>query len=126
MSNVDLAHVGAVDQDCALAWVIEPCDQRDQTCLARARGADQGDGLAGFDLARSDVAKRRRGAVVAQGHARNSTSPPPAGSAGAPGGLWIAGSRSRISNIRLPEATARCAIPIETPSIRIGPASIPR
>ena len=42
------------------------------------------------------------------------------------GGLWIDGSRSMISNIRLPEATARWAIPIATPSIRSGPASITR
>jgi len=49
----------------------------------------------------------------------------PAGG-GACGGLWIAGSRSMISNIRFPAAIARCAIPIATPSVRIGPARITR
>ena len=48
--DVDLAHVGAVDQHRALARVVEAGDQRHQAGLARARGADQGHRAPGLDL----------------------------------------------------------------------------
>ena len=49
-ADVDLAHVGAVDEHRALARVVEAGDQRHQAGLARARGADQGDRAARLDL----------------------------------------------------------------------------
>ena len=63
--------------------------------------------------ARSPVAERHVPAPRAR----------PAGSGGAPGRRQR-GSRSRISNTRAPEATARCAIPSAMPSIRTGEISL--
>ena len=131
-ADVDLAHVGAVDQDRALARVVEAGDQRDQAGLARARGPDQGHRAPGLDL----EVDRRSGRPAGRSRARPRSARRDAAqldaaaarraAAARPGGLSIRGSRSRISNRRLPEAIARCAIPIAIPSIRIGPASITR
>ncbi len=49
--------------------------------------------------------------------------PHPAGSGVGSVGAVICGARSRISNSRAPEATARWAIPSEVPSVRMGPRS---
>jgi len=57
---------------------------------------------------------------------RSSTLPFPGGRGGAPGFEVTRASRSRISNTRAPDAVARCAIPSEMPSVRIGDSSISR
>src|SRR5260370_1198336 len=66
--EVDRAHVGAVDRDRALARVVEAGDQRYETGLARARGADQGHGAPCLDR-QVDPGESGGGAVVAQAHA---------------------------------------------------------
>ena len=48
----DAADVGAIEQDVAGADVVEARDQRAERRLADARGADQGDILAGLYLER--------------------------------------------------------------------------
>ena len=110
--HVDRAQVGAVDEDRALGRVIEPRDQRDEAGLPGAGRPDERDRPPGLDL-ELDPAQRRLGAVVASARpSRNSTcARARRAAAGRPAGWSIRGSRSRISNIRLPEATARWAIP---------------
>src|SRR5207247_4707995 len=48
--QLDVAHVVAIDQHLATAHVVEARDQVGDGGLARAGGADEGDGLPGFDL----------------------------------------------------------------------------
>ena len=124
--EVDVAQVGAVDRDRSRGRVVEAGEQADQAGLARAGRADQRDDAAGLDL-EVDVAerrprcRRRRGRRRRGGRARGRRA-----AAGRRAWLAIAGSRSRISNSRLPEAIARWDMPSAVPSIRIGPISMIR
>ena len=104
--------------------VVEARDQHHERGLARPGGADERDRPAGLDV-EVDVAQHRLAAVVGEGHAAQ-LHPPAARPAAAarPAGAVSCGSRSRISNTRAPEATARCAMPSAMPSIRIGAVSI--
>ena len=122
-----VAQVGAVDQDRAFGRVIEARDQRDQAGLARAGRPDERHGPPSLDV----ELDRRSSARLAR---RRSVSPT-SGTRPAPGRRAAAGrlagsssaARGRGSRTcRLPEATARWAIPSDTPSVRIGPISITR
>ena len=146
-AQLDLAHVGAVEQDLPGARVVQSRDQRDEARLARAGRADQRDGAPGghvqVDVARAPRALRApRGAVARRVRPRadrsrrrrtrrlrrsaGSRRAAPRGrcraaAAGRPGGATIRGSRSRTWKMRAPEAVARWARPSVTPSERIGP-----
>ena len=123
-SEVDVAHVGAVDDErCrrsgrtgagsatpASTCPIRSCRRARRCGRPRRRGR----------LPRAPARRRPRRRTSTP---RSSTRPPPSGSGGAPGGAVSSGSRSRISNTRAPEATARCAIPSAMPSIRTGEVS---
>ena len=125
--EVDVAHVGAVDQHRALARRRRAARAaaRASSCPSRSRRPAR----------RSSPPRRRgrrrasagRGAVsYSKVTSRSSTRPRPSGSGGAPGGATSPGSRSRIWNSRAPDAVARWAMPSTMPSDRIGPISISR
>ena len=101
-------------------------DRRDQRRLARAGRPDDRDRLARRDVERH---VRERGPLVAVGerHVVEADAPAAgrAAAAGAPA-RSMRGARSSSSNTRLPDATARCAMPSAMPSIRIGNISISR
>ena len=120
------AHVGAVDLDRAAARVVQPREERHEAGLARSRGPDERHGRPALD-GQIDVLERGRAAVVRERDAaQRRLAPARRGAAARSGGLSILGSRSRISNRRFPEATARCAMPSDIPSMRIGTVSMIR
>ncbi len=151
--QVDVAHVGAVEQHAAAARVVQPRDQRDEAGLARAGGADERDVGAGrhveVDVAEHGARGARRDAdavavdverqlaragvdgaevvalVVAQRDvAKLDVAVARQAAAGASGGATMRGSRSSTWKMRAPEAVARWASPSVTPSERIGPISM--
>ena len=95
--DVDVAHVGAVDEHRAGADVVQARDELDERRLARAGGADEGDRAARRHVEVDVVQGGPRRALVAQRHVAQLDV------AGAgwqrrrvPGAETIPGSRSRI------------------------------
>ena len=102
--QVDVAHVGAVDQHAPAVVSYRRGISVDQRRLARAGGADERHGRPGGHVERDVVQRRaRRGARRSCSDTpRSSTRPLPGGSARAPGVATIRGSRSRIWKTRAP------------------------
>ena len=122
-----VAQVGAVDQHRAPARVVEPRQQRRPGSSCPTPVGPTSATVRPGSTSSSMSSQRGRAAVVGERDvAQLDRARGPSGSGGASGGLSIRGSRSRISNSRLPEATARCAIPSDMPSMRIGPVSMIR
>ena len=150
--QIDVAHVGAVEQHASVAGVVQARDQRDEARLARAGRADERDGRAGGDV-EVDVAEHvargaRRGGVavavvverelahgvhgaevvgfvVAQRDVAKLHVAVAGGQLAARrAAATMRGSRSSTWKMRAPEAVARWARPSVTPSERIGPISM--
>jgi hypothetical protein len=67
--DVDLGHVGAVEQDAAAGGIVEPGDQVAERGLAAAAGADERDRFAGLNVEINVVECVVAGAGVGETHA---------------------------------------------------------
>ena len=101
-----VAHVDAVDQHASLAGVVEPRHERGERRLARAGGADQGDGAAGLDL-EVDPRQHRPRRVVAEADPREHDA---------------AGSRRQLPGARRVRHLLRLVDHLEEPLARGGRA----
>ena len=121
--RVDLAHIGAVDEDGALVHVIEARDQHHERGLARAGRTDDRDRGPGLHL-EVDTAQHRLVTVVGERHVAQLHAPAAGGQRRGVRDGGEARRASSSSKTRSPLATARWAIPSAMPSIRTGEVSI--